>query len=199
MQGPPFEHPPIEKQQPDFIWISTLIYGFVLGLGLTILHVRARNYDQVLQLFWPIGDWLDFFLIVILSFAFLLTASLWLEFQFPSYKAIKIDFAKIFKNYSVGTLFYLSLISGIAEEIFFRGALVPLIGIVPAALLFAILHIGPGGRLSLWTLWAGLAGVLFGFIYETQQNLTAVILIHVTINFFSFLTLKRMQIRSLSN
>src|SRR5262249_6700295 len=41
-------------------------------------------------------------------------------------------------------IFLVSLMAGIGEEIFFRGFLMPVIGLIPSALLFALIHLQYG-------------------------------------------------------
>jgi len=54
-----------------------------------------------------------------------------------------------------------ALLSGLAEEALLRALLQPVIGLVPAALLFAVLHLVPDRRLWMWPVIAlGLGLVL---------------------------------------
>jgi len=76
----------------------------------------------------------------------------------------------------------LALVSGIAEEVFFRGALQPAWGFLPATLLFAVLHSGRGRAMLLWAATALVAGALLGALFAWRQNLCAPILCHVTVN-----------------
>src|SRR5262249_11188242 len=47
--------------------------------------------------------------------------------------------------------FLLALASSVGEEVFFRGALLPALGIFASSGVFALLHIGPGRRYLPWT------------------------------------------------
>lgn len=76
----------------------------------------------------------------------------------------------------------LALISGFAEELFFRGAVQGSWGIVPATLLFGLLHTGPGRPFLLWTLFALVAGAVFGALALFRGNLLAPIAAHVLVN-----------------
>ncbi len=77
----------------------------------------------------------------------------------------------------------LALFSGIGEEIFFRGALQPSLGLVPTSILFGLLHIGPDRRFLAWTPWALGMGLLLGAIYEATGSLYGCIVAHVAINY----------------
>lgn len=79
----------------------------------------------------------------------------------------------------------LALASSIGEEILFRGALLPWMGIWLQALIFALLHVGPGRRFLPWTLSALILGVAFGWLATWTGNLGAPIAAHFAINFFN--------------
>lgn len=76
----------------------------------------------------------------------------------------------------------LALISGFAEELFFRGAVQGSWGIVPATVVFALLHTGPGRPFLLWTFFALLAGAVFGALALARGNLLAPMTAHVVVN-----------------
>ena len=76
----------------------------------------------------------------------------------------------------------LAALSGIAEEAFFRGGLQPLVGLVPASLIFGLVHFVPRREFLPWTGFAVAAGFLLGGLFELTGNLVAPVLAHATIN-----------------
>lgn len=76
----------------------------------------------------------------------------------------------------------LALTSGVAEEIFFRGALQPRVGWLLASLVFGAAHFVPQPGLRVWSVFAGLAGLLFAGLFEWTGSLAAPIAAHVTVN-----------------
>jgi membrane protease YdiL (CAAX protease family) len=76
----------------------------------------------------------------------------------------------------------LSLLSGAAEELLFRGALWPHLGLVGTTLLFGLVHVLPRRSLWIYPLFATLAGLLFGLVREGTQSLWPCVLAHVTVN-----------------
>src|SRR5690606_5531137 len=84
----------------------------------------------------------------------------------------------------------LALISGLAEEMLFRGAVQAAWGWVAASLLFALVHFG-GRRFRLWSLWALLAGMLLGGLVIARGNLLPAIVAHTVINAAGLLRLAR--------
>ncbi len=76
--------------------------------------------------------------------------------------------------------FALALVSGIGEEMLFRGAIQPVFGLVPTALLFAIAHVQYG--ITPATLVIFLIGLALGHLRRTT-NTSTTIFIHFCYNF----------------
>ena len=74
----------------------------------------------------------------------------------------------------------LAAAAGLGEELFFRGALQPIFGIVPTSLIFAISHVQYG--LSPATLTVFLLSIVLGIIRK-RSNTTVAILVHGGYNF----------------
>ena len=68
------------------------------------------------------------------------------------------------------------------SELFFRGALQPAVGLVPASLIFGLIHIGPERRFWPWTVFAVVVGFILGALYELTGDLAGPIVDHVCIN-----------------
>jgi membrane protease YdiL (CAAX protease family) len=83
-----------------------------------------------------------------------------------------------------------AVFSGLAEEALVRALLQPLIGLLPAALLFAALHFMPDRRLGLWPLLALTLGVMLGGLFEFG-GYPAAAAAHITINAISLSRLRR--------
>jgi membrane protease YdiL (CAAX protease family) len=79
----------------------------------------------------------------------------------------------------------LALASSIGEELLFRGALLPWLGPWWQALVFALLHVGPGRRFLPWTASALALGIGFGWLTVWTANLGAPIAAHFVINFLN--------------
>lgn len=76
----------------------------------------------------------------------------------------------------------LALLSGFAEELFFRGAVQGAWGWFPATVLFTLLHTGPGSTYRAWTVFAGVAGLALAGLMLWRGNLLAPVLAHVVVN-----------------
>jgi uncharacterized protein len=76
----------------------------------------------------------------------------------------------------------LALASAFGEEIFFRGALLPAIGLWGSSVVFALLHIGPKLRFLPWTFSSLLAGLVFGQLFLWSGDLGGPVVAHFTVN-----------------
>src|SRR5690606_29754865 len=88
----------------------------------------------------------------------------------------------------------LALASSIGEELLFRGALQPLMGVWLQAALFALLHIGPRGRFLPWTFSAFALGVAFGYMFEWTGDLGGPIVAHFIINYLNLHYIARKEL-----
>jgi membrane protease YdiL (CAAX protease family) len=79
----------------------------------------------------------------------------------------------------------LAAASSVGEEMFFRGALLPAIGLVGSSAIFALLHIGPKARHLPWTASSFAAGLLFGAMFLWTGDLTGPVLAHFLVNFLN--------------
>jgi membrane protease YdiL (CAAX protease family) len=90
-------------------------------------------------------------------------------------------------------LVLLALFSGIGEEAFFRGAVQQEFGILIASVVFGLAHVGPDRRFLLWTVWAVLAGVVFGVLFQITGGLLAPVTAHAAHNAATLLIWKRFR------
>ncbi|MEW6032829.1 MAG: CPBP family intramembrane glutamic endopeptidase [Bacillota bacterium] len=88
----------------------------------------------------------------------------------------------LFSPLSLGALVVLSLAAGLAEELFFRGVLQEVIGLVPAAALFAFLHWGFRKELWGYGLTAFFLGLILGAVYQWTSALLAPMVVHAGYN-----------------
>ena len=79
----------------------------------------------------------------------------------------------------------LALASSIGEELLFRGALLPWLGVWVQGIVFALLHVGPGKRFLPWTASALVLGLVFGKLAMWTGNLGGPIAAHFAINYLN--------------
>lgn len=88
---------------------------------------------------------------------------------------------RIFKNRSPIHIGIISLVVGVSEEIMFRGLLQSSFGIIPASLIFALIHFRYLSNLFLFTFTIVLSFYL-GILFLLTGNLLTVIVCHMLID-----------------
>lgn len=92
------------------------------------------------------------------------------------------EFKVILGKLSWFSVIVIALVSGIAEEVFFRGLLQPFLGITVTSIIFGVLHFPVKRVYFIWTVFAVAMGFLLGFLYEQTGSLVAAIITHVVVN-----------------
>jgi membrane protease YdiL (CAAX protease family) len=151
----------------------------VVWIGLRLGPIPLRLFVD------PRGWWLDV-LLGVGSGALLLGVWAGSERTLPLARELEVRLASVLGSLVPSEVLALALISGFAEELFFRGAVLGQWGGQwgwwVATITFALLHSGPGRAFRLWTLFAALAGGLFGALVLWRGSLLAPILGHVLVN-----------------
>ena len=119
--------------------------------------------------------------------------------QFEWARRLHRDFRGILGQLSYKEILVLALASSIGEELLFRGALQPWLGLWPQAVIFALLHIGPGVRFLPWTASAFVLGVAFGYMFEVSGDLGGPIAAHFTINYLNLHYIARVELPEMSS
>lgn len=176
----------MEPQQPIPLPAGRL-YRFAWGLYLVlaiagVLWVGLQRGRIPLSLFIDRDRWwLDLSLGV--GAGSLLLGSWWLlERTFPLARELGEKLSAALGLLTASEAFGLALLSGFAEELFFRGAVQGALGWIGATVLFALLHGGPGKAFRLWTLFALIAGALMGGIMVWRGNLLGPVVGHFLVN-----------------
>jgi membrane protease YdiL (CAAX protease family) len=171
---------------PRFVLFAAFFYGLLTASA--VLWASLRGFDLRLA-----GDSLALSL-ALGAVTAVVTVSLGLLAYrlLPALRQIAGELApRLVDGADFGSLILVSVFSGVGEETFFRGAVQQEFGIVVASLLFGLVHVGPDRRYLLWTLWAVLAGFLFGGLYDLTGGLLAPILAHTAHNAATLLLWKR--------
>jgi membrane protease YdiL (CAAX protease family) len=183
--GPSGRGEPSEAQpEPDFVRIGLLFYGVMAIVAVLwrvwlheepILYTSSEVEALGLSLSQDIGLGLVVgAAIVVVSHAFTRTTK-WGD-------ALARSMAEALGPISIPDAILLAFASGLAEEMFFRGALQPRVGWVAASLLFGIIHFVPRREFFPWTIFAILTGFLLGGLFTATGNLVAPIVAHFFIN-----------------
>jgi len=100
----------------------------------------------------------------------------------PMAKKLEVELAELLGPLRTSEVVGLALLSGFAEELFFRGAVQGAWGWIPATVLFALLHAGPGVSYRIWTGFAAVAGLTLAGLMIWRGNLLAPVVTHVLVN-----------------
>jgi membrane protease YdiL (CAAX protease family) len=85
----------------------------------------------------------------------------------------------------------LALVSSFAEELIFRGLLMPYTGLWWSAFIFGIAHLVPRKGLWPWSLWALGAGLALGWLAQATGGLLAPFAAHFVVNSIGLAALGR--------
>lgn len=124
------------------------------------------------------------------SAGFACVGALWLIRRLPPLKHLEGWQRAVVARWTTTDAIVVALISGLAEEALLRAFLQPIIGLVPAAVLFAVLHFVPDRRLWFWPLFALISGLLLGGLFEAW-GYPAAAAAHVVINTVALIRLRR--------
>jgi membrane protease YdiL (CAAX protease family) len=124
-----------------------------------------------------------------------IAACQWLLRKSPPLKSLERCLKEMVGHWSLGDALAVALLSGLAEEALLRALLQPLIGLFPAAGLFALLHIFPDRRAWAWPIIALAIGVALGWLFELH-GYPAAATAHVVINAIGLTRLSREAARS---
>ena len=166
---------------------ASLVIGLYGGMALVALLIAAGRGDPDLYRLGPVEPWL-------LAAGPALGAALGLVVvgltrvatrRLQWARDLHISFHELLGPLTHREIVILALASSIGEELLFRGALQPWLGVWAQAAIFALLHVGPGRRFLPWTASALVLGVALGWLAAATGNLGGPIAAHFAINFLN--------------
>ena len=170
---------------------STVVYGVMTVVGLALLHFAHKTLRRSLAVPTEPIEGLRLLAIGALGAGLLLVLSYFFEDWFESFRDLKTVIMRFLGPVSVPMAFYLALITAFGEELLFRGAMQPFLGLGLTSVLFGLLHLGKDGLVSAWSVWAFIAGLLLGWMYLETGSLWPPIIAHFGVNCLSILSLRR--------
>lgn len=171
-------------------------YSILLLLALGTIFLQGRLHislffqiermGSLTNLLWGLGAAL-----------LLISLSLYASRNFQWASQLNLEFRKVLVPLPTWQIGAIAVASGTSEEIFFRGAIQPLLGLLPTSLLFGLMHLIPRRLFLPWAIYAAFTGFLFGCLLELRQNLFPSILAHVLVNFVMILVLNHTRPKNL--
>ena len=160
-----------------------LAWVFYLLLAVAaVVWLGAREGTIPLSLFvrWP-GAVIDLGLGLAAGLALVGLWSL-ARSAFESARQLEEELRRLLGAVEPAEVVALALLSGFAEELFFRGAVQSAFGWLVATVLFTVLHTGSGRAFRLWTLFAAIAGLIFAGLVVWRQSLLSAMVAHMVVN-----------------
>jgi membrane protease YdiL (CAAX protease family) len=170
---------------------STLVYGIMILVGLGLVHFGHRALGRSFAVPVDPRELARLALIGALGAGLLLVLSYFFEDWFPSFRHLKSVIMRFLGPCTVPMALYLAVITSFGEELLFRGSLQPFLGLTLTSVLFGLLHMGKDKPVSAWSVWALIAGLLLGWMYEETGSLWPPIIAHFGVNTVSILSLRR--------
>lgn len=100
----------------------------------------------------------------------------------PTGRRLERALADLIGPLSLPACVFLALASGICEELAFRAALQPEIGLVAASIIFGVVHAPLKRELLLWPFLAAGMGFALGWLYDWTGSVIAPAAAHVAVN-----------------
>ena len=158
---------------------AALGWGFLRGAP-DIYHHPDGLVRLPLQFGVPVG--------LLAGIALGMAASRMTRFSVKRYawaRGLHVEFRSLLGRLTDNDIIGYAAASALGEELFFRGALQPVVGLVWSSLIFGLLHIGPARRFVPWTLQALVVGFALGGLFRIFGELSAPIAAHFTINYLN--------------
>jgi uncharacterized protein len=106
------------------------------------------------------------------------------------------EFHAVVHELSSKEIFLLAVSSALGEELFFRGAMLPALGLWASSVLFALMHVRAQWRFLPWTVMSFIMGLAMGLMYMKTGNLGAPIVAHFTINLLNLSYIAKHELRA---
>jgi len=167
---------------PRFVRLALVFYSLMALIGIGLYRLAAGGW----VLHWtPINQrpqpWLE---IGLLAGAFLF--NLLFDIAGPRHSKKLACFhrtlADVLGSLGGWEIILLALLSGLGEEILFRGAVQPLLGFVPATVLFALSHFPVKRDMWIWPIYALGMGVVLGLLRSIGGDIWSAVLLHSSVN-----------------
>ncbi len=163
---------------------AAFIWGFIAGRPFIFTHPRPDAPPVgAPELLLHIAAGLIFAAAVVIL-------SGWTSKTFLWARRLESEFARIIGRRSTRDIIVMAACSGLAEELFFRGAMQPTLGLTLSSLIFGLLHMGPSRQFWPWTVFALVIGFVLGWFFEESGTLAASITAHSAINLANMLRLR---------
>jgi membrane protease YdiL (CAAX protease family) len=178
----------MHRKARQLVGYAVLIEGGLLGIAMIWISVqdipwRSALTPSVLHSCTGIVAGIVLFTV---NYVVVEYGSRYLSFFRAIKRLIEEDVSPLFKNIPLGAVVLIAIVSGVAEEIFFRGVLQRQIGLLFSSILFGLAHIWKTTAI-VYGVYAAIIGMYFGGLYALTGNLWVPIIAHIINNFVAIL------------
>ncbi len=181
----------LDKKSVPIFKVATIFYGAMALIGLSIAFWWHHSLQKAFSLDYNFVEWMRLLGVGVLVAGLLLISSHFFEDWFESFRSLRWKVMGLLGPSSILMIIHLALISAFGEEIFFRLALQPFVGLTVTSVLFGLLHLGPDGKISMWSFWAFIAGLLLGWVYRGTESLWPPVFSHFSVNAISIYSIRK--------
>ena len=168
---------------------AAVFYGLMFLAGVGVRYLTEG--DPLPPPVWPRPAVAAELAIIMLALAFQLALLRWGVRYSRSVAALYEELGEVFRGVPVSVCLLLAVVSGVAEETLFRGALQPLLGAPLATLLFAAVHFPATRRLRVWPLYALVMGAALAALTALSGDILSAVGLHIAVNAISLVAVAR--------
>lgn len=177
--------------QSEIIKRAQITYAVMGVIGLFVAVFAYPNFISTLEIPALSGTTLAY---LFLPLGIVVASHELIKMKFLSFTEHQQSIHQIWSKLSTSQGYYISCFAAISEELFFRAALQPALGVVLTASMVTMLHISPKLKYTGLSALSFIKACVLGLIYAASQSLILVILSHFLINIHSLLQLQKIKI-----
>ena len=171
----------------SFLRSATIFYGAMGLLGVAWSIATADTAERTVGGFIAraLGERPDLAVALGIAVGLLLVAITRLLETWSPISRLVDGFVSVLGTITPRQAFLLAAVSSIGEELLFRGAIQPWLGLWPTSLIFGLLHFPFERRFLAWPFFATGAGLILGLSMEKSGSLLAPIVAHFVVNWIN--------------
>lgn len=159
--------------------IVYLLMGFSSLLACQLVHGNYAEITSFIETTMPLKSVAA---LIVSATLIIIMLSYLLESSSLSFRESLSYSQKYLGQLPFAAIIYLAALGSVAEELLFRGAVQPSLGIIATSIIVALLHIDPRLKLSSWTLLGFVKSILLGVLFYYSKSLIPCVVTHFLVN-----------------
>ena len=158
--------------QKGIVLRSTQTYGVMIGVGLLVCFYLHKNLSLIFQIPEDSQVLSEFGVLIGLGVGLIAIMHELCKLIFTEqYKYYRNWIGSVLGKITVPQALYLALLSAIGEEVLFRAAVQPYLGVLWTSLVLAFLHVTPRGLIPVWLFISFFTNLMVGLIFQYTQSI----------------------------